>query len=130
MGKVSNVILVNRLRLLKKNKLKGGISMLRKIGLVLGTFILALTLCVPLTHANSFPQVQGEYNSMFFENAEVLIDRDDKGYLLQLFSRPIQDRPTFFFEVIQRHGAEGFGLGNFKALFESLEREQEDRGNL
>lgn len=60
----------------------------------------------------------------------IMIDRDDKGYLLQLFSRPIQDRPTFFFEVIQRHGAEGFGLGNFKALFESLEKEQEERGNL
>jgi PEP-CTERM motif-containing protein len=74
MGKVRNVMLVNRLGLLTKNKLKGGISMLRKIGLVLGTFILALTLCVPLTHAIPFPHVMNDYNSIFFENAEVLID--------------------------------------------------------
>ncbi len=60
----------------------------------------------------------------------VLVDRDDEGYLLQIFSRPIQDRPTMFIEVIQRHGARGFGKGNFKALFESIELEQENRGNL
>ncbi len=60
----------------------------------------------------------------------VLVDRDDEGYLLQLFTRPVQDRPTLFFEIIQRHGAQGFGKGNFKALFESIEREQARRGNL
>lgn len=60
----------------------------------------------------------------------ILVDRDDEGYLLQIFSRPIQDRPTVFIEVIQRHGARGFGKGNFKALFESIELEQEKRGNL
>jgi 4-hydroxyphenylpyruvate dioxygenase len=60
----------------------------------------------------------------------ILADRDDEGYLLQVFSRPIQDRPTMFLEVIQRHGARGFGKGNFKALFESIELEQERRGNL
>ncbi len=60
----------------------------------------------------------------------ILVDRDDEGYLLQIFSRPIQDRPTMFIEVIQRHGAKGFGKGNFKALFESIELEQERRGNL
>ena len=60
----------------------------------------------------------------------ILVDKDDHGYLLQLFSKPIQDRPTFFFEVIQRKGAEGFGKGNFQALFESIEREQAERGNL
>ena len=60
----------------------------------------------------------------------ILVDRDDEGYLLQIFSRPIQDRPTMFIEVIQRHGAQGFGKGNFKALFESIEMEQERRGNL
>ncbi len=60
----------------------------------------------------------------------ILVDRDDEGYLLQIFSRPVGDRPTVFFEVIQRHGARGFGEGNFKALFEALEREQERRGNL
>jgi 4-hydroxyphenylpyruvate dioxygenase len=60
----------------------------------------------------------------------ILVDRDDEGYLLQIFTRPIQDRPTMFVEVIQRHGAQGFGKGNFKALFESIELEQERRGNL
>ena len=60
----------------------------------------------------------------------ILIDRDDEGYLLQLFSKPVEDRPTLFFEVIQRKGARGFGKGNFKALFEAIEREQAVRGNL
>jgi 4-hydroxyphenylpyruvate dioxygenase len=60
----------------------------------------------------------------------ILIDRDDEGYLLQIFSRPVEDRPTLFFEIIQRKGAKSFGKGNFKALFEALEREQAARGNL
>jgi 4-hydroxyphenylpyruvate dioxygenase len=60
----------------------------------------------------------------------VLVDRDDEGYLLQIFTKPVGDRPTVFFEVIERHGARGFGDGNFKALFEAIEREQELRGNL
>jgi 4-hydroxyphenylpyruvate dioxygenase len=60
----------------------------------------------------------------------ILVDRDDEGYLLQIFSKPVGDRPTLFFEVIERHGARGFGDGNFKALFEALEREQDRRGNL
>ncbi|MBP8114184.1 MAG: 4-hydroxyphenylpyruvate dioxygenase [Chitinophagaceae bacterium] len=60
----------------------------------------------------------------------VLIDRDDEGYLLQIFSKPLEDRPTLFFEIIQRKGAQSFGKGNFKALFEALEREQDARGNL
>jgi 4-hydroxyphenylpyruvate dioxygenase len=60
----------------------------------------------------------------------ILVDRDEEGYLLQLFTKPIVDRPTLFFEIIQRRGAKSFGKGNFKALFESLEREQELRGNL
>jgi 4-hydroxyphenylpyruvate dioxygenase len=60
----------------------------------------------------------------------ILVDRDDDGYLLQIFTQPIGDRPTFFYEVIQRKGATSFGKGNFKALFESIEREQEKRGNL
>lgn len=60
----------------------------------------------------------------------ILVDSDENGYLLQLFTKPIQDRPTFFFEVIQRRGCQGFGKGNFQALFESIEREQEERGNL
>jgi 4-hydroxyphenylpyruvate dioxygenase len=60
----------------------------------------------------------------------ILIDRDEEGYLLQIFSKPLEDRPTLFFEIIQRKGAKSFGKGNFKALFEALEREQEARGNL
>jgi 4-hydroxyphenylpyruvate dioxygenase len=60
----------------------------------------------------------------------ILVDRDDDGYLLQIFTKPIGDRPTVFFEIIERHGARGFGDGNFKALFEALEREQDRRGNL
>ena len=60
----------------------------------------------------------------------ILIDRDEEGYLLQIFTKPLQDRPTLFFEIIQRKGAKSFGKGNFKALFEAIEREQEARGNL
>ncbi len=60
----------------------------------------------------------------------ILVDRDHEGYLLQLFSKPVEDRPTLFFEIIQRKGAKSFGKGNFKALFEAIEREQEARGNL
>lgn len=60
----------------------------------------------------------------------ILVDRDDQGYLLQLFTKPVEDRPTLFYEIIQRKGCQGFGKGNFKALFESIEREQARRGNL
>lgn len=60
----------------------------------------------------------------------ILVDRDEEGYLLQLFSKPVEDRPTLFFEIIQRKGAKSFGKGNFKSLFEAIEREQEQRGNL
>ena len=64
------------------------------------------------------------------QRRKILVDRDEDGYLLQIFTRPVQDRPTFFFELIERHGSLGFGKGNFKALFEAIEREQELRGNL
>jgi 4-hydroxyphenylpyruvate dioxygenase len=60
----------------------------------------------------------------------ILVDRDDEGYMLQIFTKPVQDRPTLFFEIIQRKGSRGFGKGNFKALFEAIEREQALRGNL
>jgi 4-hydroxyphenylpyruvate dioxygenase len=60
----------------------------------------------------------------------ILVDRDEEGYLLQLFSKPVEDRPTLFFEIIQRKGAKSFGKGNFKALFEAIEREHGLRGNL
>jgi 4-hydroxyphenylpyruvate dioxygenase len=60
----------------------------------------------------------------------ILVDRDEEGYLLQLFTKPVEDRPTLFFEIIQRKGSRGFGKGNFRALFEAIEREQALRGNL
>lgn len=64
------------------------------------------------------------------ESLDILIDFDDKGYLLQLFTKPVEDRPTLFFEIIQRNNHNGFGAGNFKSLFEAIERAQEERGNL
>jgi 4-hydroxyphenylpyruvate dioxygenase len=64
------------------------------------------------------------------EELDILVDYDEKGYLLQIFTKPVQDRPTIFFEIIQRHDHQGFGAGNFKALFEAIERQQAGRGNL
>jgi 4-hydroxyphenylpyruvate dioxygenase len=64
------------------------------------------------------------------EKLGILVDRDNEGYMLQIFSRPVEDRPTLFFEIIQRKGSRSFGKGNFKALFEAIEREQHERGNL
>jgi 4-hydroxyphenylpyruvate dioxygenase len=64
------------------------------------------------------------------EELGILVDRDEEGYLLQIFTKPVEDRPTLFFEIIQRKGAQSFGKGNFKALFEAIEREQSARGNL
>jgi 4-hydroxyphenylpyruvate dioxygenase len=64
------------------------------------------------------------------EKLGVLVDRDDEGYMLQIFTKPVEDRPTLFFEIIQRKGSRSFGKGNFKALFEAIEREQAARGNL
>jgi 4-hydroxyphenylpyruvate dioxygenase len=64
------------------------------------------------------------------QKLSILVDADEEGYLLQIFTKPVEDRPTLFFEIIQRMGAKGFGAGNFKALFESIEREQENRGTL
>jgi 4-hydroxyphenylpyruvate dioxygenase len=87
---------------------------------------------VPDTYYDVLPDRVGEIKEPLDAIREfgVLVDRDDEGYLLQLFSKPIQDRPTSFIEVIQRHGSRGFGKGNFQALFEALELEQERRGNL
>jgi 4-hydroxyphenylpyruvate dioxygenase len=64
------------------------------------------------------------------QDLAIMIDADEEGYLLQIFTKPVEDRPTLFYEIIQRMGAKGFGAGNFKALFESIEREQEKRGTL
>ena len=73
-------------------------------------------------------QVQEDIDVL--QREKILVDYDDKGYLLQIFTKPLEDRPTFFLEVIQRRNHQGFGAGNFKALFEAIEAEQALRGNL
>ncbi|MDX2197783.1 MAG: 4-hydroxyphenylpyruvate dioxygenase [Phycisphaerae bacterium] len=87
---------------------------------------------VPDTYYEDLKHRIGKIDEDFGEIKElgILVDRDEDGYLLQIFTAPMQDRPTLFFEVIERHGCRGFGQGNFKALFVALEREQEKRGNL
>jgi 4-hydroxyphenylpyruvate dioxygenase len=89
-------------------------------------------LYVPETYYEDVPHRVGKIDEDLEElkKQNILIDRDDEGYLLQIFTKPIQDRPTVFFEIIERNGAKSFGKGNFKALFESIEREQALRGNL
>jgi 4-hydroxyphenylpyruvate dioxygenase len=87
---------------------------------------------VPETYYADVPERIGEIKESLedLRRLGILVDRDDEGYMLQIFTKPIGDRPTMFLEVIERHGARGFGEGNFKALFEAIEREQELRGNL
>jgi 4-hydroxyphenylpyruvate dioxygenase len=87
---------------------------------------------VPNTYYNDLPQRAGKIAEPLDRLADlgILVDRDDEGYMLQIFTRPVGDRPTLFFEVIQRKGSRSFGKGNFKALFEAIEREQALRGNL
>jgi 4-hydroxyphenylpyruvate dioxygenase len=89
-------------------------------------------LTVPPEYYADAKERVGEVDESWDELAElgILVDRDDEGYLLQIFTEPVEDRPTVFFEIIQRHGATGFGVGNFKALFEAIERAQDRRGNL
>ena len=89
-------------------------------------------LTVPTTYYDELTERVGEIDEDLSELAElgILVDRDPDGYLLQIFTKPIGNRPTVFFEIIQRKGARSFGKGNFKALFEAIEREQERRGNL
>lgn len=91
-----------------------------------------LFLDTPDTYYEDVQDRVGEIDESYadLKRHKILADRDDDGYLLQIFTKTAQDRPTVFFEVIERHGARGFGEGNFKALFEALEREQERRGNL
>jgi 4-hydroxyphenylpyruvate dioxygenase len=90
----------------------------------------------PQEYYDEIPQRLGEHMAIMKEPISeiqklgILVDADEEGYLLQIFTKPIEDRPTLFFEIIQRMGAQGFGAGNFKALFESIEREQEKRGTL
>jgi 4-hydroxyphenylpyruvate dioxygenase len=89
-------------------------------------------LTVPEAYYDDVPQRIGKIEESLedLRRLGILVDRDDEGYMLQIFTKPVGDRPTMFFEVIERHGARGFGEGNFKALFEAIEREQELRGNL
>ncbi|MFT5279073.1 MAG: 4-hydroxyphenylpyruvate dioxygenase, partial [Bacteroidia bacterium] len=90
----------------------------------------------PKEYYDDIPARLGEHMKVVKEDLNevaklgILVDSDEEGYLLQIFTKPIEDRPTLFFEIIQRMGARGFGAGNFKALFESIEREQEARGTL
>ena len=90
----------------------------------------------PHTYYQAIPERLGEHMKMMKEDLKeieklaIMVDADEEGYLLQIFTKPVQDRPTLFFEIIQRMGAKGFGAGNFKALFESIEREQALRGTL
>ena len=90
----------------------------------------------PQSYYDEIPSRLGEYSHMLNEDIKelqklsILVDADEEGYLLQIFTKPVEDRPTLFFEIIQRMGARGFGAGNFKALFESIEREQANRGTL
>jgi 4-hydroxyphenylpyruvate dioxygenase len=87
---------------------------------------------VPGTYYEMLPERVGQIDEDIKELEElgILVDRDDEGYMLQIFTKPVEDRPTLFFEIIQRHGSRSFGKGNFKALFESIEREQARRGTL
>ncbi|MGH9415573.1 MAG: 4-hydroxyphenylpyruvate dioxygenase [Terriglobales bacterium] len=87
---------------------------------------------VPQSYYQLLPERVGKIQESLeqIERLGVLVDRDQDGYLLQIFSKPVEDRPTLFFEIIERHGSRGFGKGNFRALFEAIEREQAVRGNL
>jgi 4-hydroxyphenylpyruvate dioxygenase len=87
---------------------------------------------VPHTYYQELQQRVGRIDEPLeeLEDLGILVDRDDEGYMLQIFTRPVEDRPTLFFEIIQRKGSRSFGKGNFKALFEAIEREQALRGNL
>jgi 4-hydroxyphenylpyruvate dioxygenase len=89
-------------------------------------------LTIPDTYYDEVPERVPEVKPQLADLREqgILVDHDDEGYLLQIFTKPVGDRPTVFFEIIERHGARGFGEGNFKALFEAIEREQDRRGNL
>jgi 4-hydroxyphenylpyruvate dioxygenase len=87
---------------------------------------------VPGTYYDTVQQRVGviEEDLLKLKELGIMVDRDEEGYLLQIFTKPVEDRPTMFFEIIQRKGAKSFGKGNFQALFESIEEEQRKRGTL
>jgi 4-hydroxyphenylpyruvate dioxygenase len=87
---------------------------------------------VPATYYQELQSRAGKIDESLDDLAQlgILVDRDDEGYMLQIFTKPVEDRPTLFYEIIQRKGSRSFGKGNFKALFEAIEREQAARGNL
>ena len=89
-------------------------------------------LTVPDSYYAELPSRVGEIDENVddLKRLGILVDRDDEGYLLQIFTKPVEDRPTVFYEILQRKGCKGFGKGNFKALFVSIEDEQRRRGNL
>jgi len=109
---------------LASTSIVGTVEALQQRGLVF--------LATPDSYYEEVPDRVGEIDEDYADlrRLRILADRDDDGYLLQIFTKTVQDRPTLFFEVIERHGARGFGDGNFKALFEAIEREQALRGNL
>jgi 4-hydroxyphenylpyruvate dioxygenase len=109
---------------LATNDIIGTVSKLRRQGVEF--------LRVPGTYYDDLAARIGPIDEPVAALAElgILVDRDDEGYMLQIFTRPVEDRPTLFYEVIQRKGSRSFGKGNFKALFEAIEREQALRGNL
>ena len=111
------------------------------IALLTGDIIKAITklkengvefLEVPDTYYEDLEQRVGKIDEDMevLKKLRILVDRDDEGYLLQLFTKPVEDRHTLLYEIIQRKGSKGFGVGNFKALFEAIERHQAERGNL
>jgi 4-hydroxyphenylpyruvate dioxygenase len=109
---------------LASDDIVGTVERLRERGMIF--------LSTPEAYYEDAPERVGEILQDWddLRRLRILVDRDDDGYLLQIFTKTAQDRPTLFFEVIERHGARGFGEGNFKALFEAIEREQALRGNL
>jgi 4-hydroxyphenylpyruvate dioxygenase len=109
---------------LATNEIIGTVAKLRQQGLEF--------LSIPTTYYDDLTARVGKIDEPLDELAKlgILVDRDDEGYMLQIFTKPVEDRPTLFFEIIQRKGSRSFGKGNFKALFEAIEREQARRGNL
>jgi 4-hydroxyphenylpyruvate dioxygenase len=109
---------------LATNDIVGSVESLKERGL--------LFLDTPDSYYDEAPDRVGDIAEDYevLQQHKILVDRDEDGYLLQIFTKTAQDRPTVFFEVIERHGATTFGEGNFKALFEAIEREQALRGNL